>query len=163
MATILFAFFAVLTIGFAVVVVFAKEVFQAVFALLGTLCEVAGLLAVTGATTVAALQILIYAGGVFVLFLFAVLVTDKPKGNVFRTSQLATAFAGVLASGIGLVIFSVVVSMDAAAPLVASAGTAQAIGRSFLGSNLLTFEAVSVLLLVSLVAAVIVIRKELSS
>lgn len=156
-----FAFFAAMTVGFAVVVAFAREIFRAAFALLGTLCGVAGMIAVMGAPAVAALQVLIYVGGVFVLFLFAILVTDKPKENIFRRDPALTTFAGAAAAIVAAVL---VVASAASFESVTHAApiTAHDIGLTLIFDNALLFEAVSILLLAGLAAAVVVIRKELT-
>jgi NADH-quinone oxidoreductase subunit J len=156
----LFAFFAAITVGFGAVVAFSREVFRAAFALLGTLCGVAGIIALLGASTVAALQILIYVGGVFVLFLFAILVTDRPGTKLLRHRTSLTVSAGlgaILVTGMLIGGFP----ENSAEKMTVTAVTAKQIGVSFLTDNLLTFEAVSVLLLAGLVAAVIVVRKEM--
>ncbi|MEK8023590.1 MAG: NADH-quinone oxidoreductase subunit J [Candidatus Hydrogenedentota bacterium] len=157
-----FSFFAAVTIGFGIVVAVAREIFRAAFALLGTLCGVAGMIAVMGAPAVAALQVLIYVGGVFVLFLFAILVTERPKETIFRRSTALTMFAGVGACIIAAVL---VVAMASSFETLTYAGqiTARAMGTSLIFDNLLVFEAVSILLLAGLAAAVMVIRKELSA
>jgi NADH-quinone oxidoreductase subunit J len=156
----LFAFFSAVTIGFGAVVAFTREVFRAAFALLGTLCGVAGIIALLGASTVAALQVLIYVGGVFVLFLFAILVTDRGGARLLRSRTTLTVSAGI---GAILVAGALIGGFPerSAEKMTVVAVTARQIGLSFLTDNLLTFEAVSVLLLAGLAAAVIIVRKEL--
>lgn len=158
----LFAFFSTITVTFALIVVFSKKIFRAAFALFGTLGGVAALLALMGATTIAALQVLIYIGGVFVLFLFAILVTERPELNLFRKSAAGAATG----AGLAFVLAVILVRVAATGAMTITghdAVSASALGRAFIGDNLLTFEAVSVLLLVGLAAAVMVIRKELRS
>lgn len=159
----LFCFFAAATIGFAVVVALAREIFRAAFALLGTLIGVAGLIATLGSPTVAALQILIYVGGVFTLFIFAILVTERPGVSIFRRHRAAALAALVGAALVAALLLAGVARSPALVRSAAAATiTARQIGFSLLTDNLLTFEAVSVLLTAGLVAAVIVIRKELA-
>ncbi|RMH57521.1 MAG: NADH-quinone oxidoreductase subunit J [Candidatus Hydrogenedentota bacterium] len=162
LATGLYAFLAAVTVGFAVAVVKSREIFRATFALLGTLCGVAGLLAFYGATTIAALQVLIYVGAVFVLFLFAILVTDRPAERLFRTGVLPPALALFASAGLAALLIAIVPGMAGKVPggrIPALAGGV--IGRAFLQQYLLTFEVIGVLLLIGLIAAVLIIRKEI--
>lgn len=157
MTIALFSFFAAVTIGFGFVVALSREIFRATFGLLGTLCGVAVLIALLGATTVAALQVLIYAGGVFVLFLFAILVTDRPGAGIFRRRKIQTFTAVLLSFGFAAVLLSSMTAIRQ--PLTAV--SAMQIGRSLILGNVLVFEAVSVLLLAGLASAIVVMRKEL--
>jgi len=157
MTIALFSFFGAATIGFAFVVALSREVFRAAFGLLGTLCGVAVMIALLGATTVAALQILIYAGGVFVLFLFAILVTDKPGTRIFRRRPLQTLAAVALSSAFA----SLLISSLTDVPQPLTGVSAMQIGRELIFGNVLVFEAVSVLLLAGLAAAIVVMRKEI--
>ncbi len=162
----LFSFFAALAVGFGCVVAFSREIFRAAFALMGCLIGVAGLTAMLGAVTVAAIHIMIYIGGIFVLFLFAILVTERPGQTVFRRRSTATFLAGILALSVIvlLVIAAFSPSLGANTRQASEfAVTARTIGALFMGNALLLFEAVSVLLLAGLAAAVVVMRKELDA
>lgn len=161
----LFSFFAAVTIGFGCVVAFSREIFRAAFALMGCLIGVAGLTAMLGAVSVAAIHIMIYVGGIFVLFLFAILVTERPGQTVFRRRTIASLLAGLLALAIVvlLVIAAFSPALGAPTPGPEFAVTARTIGGLFMGNALLLFEAVSVLLLAGLAAAVVVMRKELDA
>ncbi len=162
----LFSFFAVVTVAFACVTAFAREIFRAAFGLLGTLCGVAALIALNGAVAVAALQVIIYVGGVFVLFLFGLLVTDRPGETVFRRDALGATAAGALSTGlVALLLFAASRPdfCDVAWALGAVPITARDIGTSLLGENLLAFEIVSVLLVAALVGAATILGKETES
>lgn len=152
----LFAFFAAATVGFALVVVFSREIFRAAFGLLGALCGIAVMALLLGSPTVAALQVLIYVGGIFVLFLFAILVTERPGATVLRRSRLGIVAGGALAATLtALIVSAAPGAKDTIVPT-----TARALGDSLIFENMLVFEIVSVLLLAGLVAAVVTIRKE---
>lgn len=159
----LLAFFGAVTLGFAVAALLTREVFRAVFSLLGSLCGVAAMIAVMGATTIASLQLLIYVGGIFVLFLFGILVTERPvPGMVFRPGAVVLMVSLLLASGFLVVLGLGVFDLGAAEGTRSWHLYAADLGASFVREELLTFEAVSVLLLVGLVAAITVARKELA-
>ena len=141
---------------------FVRETFRAAFCLLLSLAGVAGLFAVAGADVIAALQVIIYVGGVLVLFLFAIMVTPRWDGSIFRRSPLKLGAALAVSSAVGGLLVGLVGWKDwGAGPEQAADVDARAIGEAFLGPQILPFEAVSVLLLAAMVAAVVVIRKEL--
>lgn len=159
-----FSFFAAITIGFACVVAFSREIFRAAFALMGCLVGVAGLVALLGAVSVAAIHIMVYVGGVFVLFLFAILVTERPGGSVLRRRFSSTILAALFAAGVCALLAAIAVNPALRLPLAPGGeaiATARIIGALFMGDALLLFEAVSVLLLAGLAAAVVVMRKEM--
>jgi NADH-quinone oxidoreductase subunit J len=74
---IIFYAVALLTIGSAVVVAFSRNIIYSAFALLGTFAGVAGLYVFLGADFVAAVQLLIYVGGILIVILFAVMLTHR--------------------------------------------------------------------------------------
>lgn len=161
----LFGLFAGIAVASAAMVALAREVYRAAFALLGTIIGVAGLVALIGSPAVASLLVLIYVGGVFVLFVFAILVTDLPPASVFRAGVGARAAAVAAATGFAAVLLVAAVRSPrltgGGGPAEGAGAGARQIGLSFLTDNLLTFEAVSILLLAGIVAAVVVIRKEI--
>ncbi|HBW47186.1 TPA: hypothetical protein DEF17_04555 [bacterium] len=162
----LFAFFAAMALGFALVVVLAKRVFRAAFGLMGTLCGIAGLMVLYGNTTVAALQVLIYVGGVFVLFLFSILVTENIEQAFFRRNKSSLIMSGVLSiavAGILLIASATPFFLDPIWSYSMTNISAKEIGFSLLTTNLLAFEVISILLLAALIASIILIRKELKS
>ena len=73
--TIAFALFALLTVGFSLGVVLVRDVFQASLLLGGALLSVAVHYVLLQAEFIAAMQILVYVGGVLILITFAVMLT----------------------------------------------------------------------------------------
>ena len=87
-----FAALALLTLGSAAVVAFARNVIHATVALAGTLFGVAGLYALLATDFVAAVQVLVYVGGTLVLFLFAAMLTvriDRARSSTPSSRRLA--------------------------------------------------------------------------
>src|SRR5215203_3805453 len=76
-STAVFYLIAIITVGSAVVVAFSRNIIYSAFSLLGTFAGVAGLYVFLGADFVAAVQVLIYVGGILVLILFAVMLTHR--------------------------------------------------------------------------------------
>ena len=80
-----------LTIGCALLVVVSKNLMHSCLFLLGTLFGVSGLYAILGADFLAATQLVVYAGGVVILMLFAVMLTgdSENKPNRFGMAKIA--------------------------------------------------------------------------
>ena len=70
-----FYFFAAMTLGFALVSLFHKNVVHSAFSLLGTLLGMSGLYVTLNADFLAMTQVLLYAGGIVMLVLFGLLLT----------------------------------------------------------------------------------------
>jgi NADH-quinone oxidoreductase subunit J len=140
-------------------VAFSRNIVHSAFALLATFVGVAGLYALLAADLLAVIQLLVYVGGVLVVFLFAVMLTARI--DRIRISNRAVGQA----SGLMLMVpvTALLVWMALSLPLDAQPATdpeptTAAIGNALLGPYVLPFEAVSVLLLAALVGAVVLAR-----
>lgn len=161
---IIFYILAALTVGSAILVVSLKNIMRAAFALLFSLSGVAGLYALLGADFLAAAQVLIYVGGILILILFGVMLTQRIYGvQVFGP-------AGQIVPG-ALVSIAVVISLLAVIwrapifrvpppPAATAAPTTSSIGELLLTRFILPFEVTSVLLLAALIGAAVLARKE---
>ncbi len=140
-------------------VAFSRNILHSAFALLGTLGGVAGLYLYLGADFVGVVQILIYVGGILVLLLFAVLLTNR-IGDVKITNASVGLLAGV---GAAAVVLAPLVKVAITAPWklteATSAPTTQRLGDAFLSEYLLVFELASVILLMALVGAMVLARR----
>src|SRR3989304_5749654 len=76
-ATVIFYLIAAVTVGSAAMVAFSRNIIHSAFSLLGTFAGVAAIYVFLGADFVAAVQVLIYVGGILVLILFAVMLTHR--------------------------------------------------------------------------------------
>jgi NADH-quinone oxidoreductase subunit J len=147
-------------------VAFLPNIVYSTFSLLGTLSAVAGLYLWLGADLLGAAQLLIYVGGVLVLLLFAVLLTQR-IANV-RVSNLSAAIqVGVPAC---VAVTALVVKVVWLAPwpkppadALAYAPTAARLGDALLREYLLPFELVSFVLLVTLVGTMVVARRAITA
>ena len=83
---IIFFVFAVITVGGALFLLFTKNVFYAAFSLLLTLLGVSGLYVFAGADFLAVSQIMIYVGGILVLMIFGIMLTNN-KNTQRQTNQ----------------------------------------------------------------------------
>ena len=167
---IMFILSALLTLGGAFGVVASKNIMHACVYLLGSLFGIAGLYAVLGADFLAATQLVVYAGGVVILMLFAIMLTgghsqmvnrfglDKvpPMGTV-KTYIIGTASSLV----IGFVVLKILAGvMKDYAPgeLPAFTSSVEKIGVLLATDHVLAFEISSVLLLGALVGAAVISR-----
>jgi NAD(P)H-quinone oxidoreductase subunit 6 len=161
-ATALFYLIAIITVGSAAVVAFSRNIIYSAFSLMGTFAGVAGIYVFLGADFVAAVQLLIYVGGILVLILFAVMLTHRIT-DVEITNRAAGRIPALLA--IGIFIFLLVQTIRetswAKAKEILYAPTTAKIGDLFLENYLLPFELASLVLLAALIGAVVLSRKEL--
>lgn len=164
-STLIFYVFVVITIVSAGIVVLSRNVVRSAFALLFTLMGVAAMYAFLMADFLAVTQVMVYVGGILVLIVFGVMLTNRQVSVDIKTSTIqtvpATAIVGALAGILLAVIWSTQWSLLPA--LAESTATAPQIGEMFLSSYLLPFEIASVILLVALVGAALIARREKSA
>ena len=152
--TVIFYAFAALTVGSAAVVVFANRLIYAVFALLFTLFGVAGLYIFLGADFLAGAQVLIYVGGILILLLFGVMLTNRIY-DMRILSERVQFVPSVIVIGAAFAML-VLVILKTAWPLAAGPGvepTTALIGADLMTKYLLPFEAAGMLLLAALLGA----------
>ena len=153
---ICFWVFASLMILSALGVHLARFPVYSVLLLLVSMCCVAGLFVLQGAFFLAALQVLIYAGAILVLFLFAIMLLDldpaqwqKERARTLRAAGGVVAFAFL--AELVWIIKQAASALPTAHPVP---GTVAAIGRLLLRDYLLPFELTSFLLLAAIIGAV---------
>jgi NADH-quinone oxidoreductase subunit J len=162
---ILFYVFAALTLGCAVLVVanpFSRNPVTSAMFLVLTIISMAGLFVLLHAFFLAAVQILVYAGAVIVLFLFVIMLLDL-KAESVRRIKFYGILAGVVSVGSILVIF--LKSLHAtpldpvSAPMVE--GNTEPLGKLLFSQYVLPFEVVSILLLVAMIGVILLSKKNL--
>jgi NADH:ubiquinone oxidoreductase subunit 6 (subunit J) len=150
-----------LLVGPALAVVLTKNLFHAVLWLALALTATAGLFLLLEAEFIAAVQLLLYAGGIVTIVVFAIVVTERLVGE--RIAQTSRRLAGgTLVAGALLVL---IVSAIAARPLAAvraapSDELTRAIGEAVLTRFVLPFELLAVLMLAALLGALYFARPE---
>ena len=165
MTDILFYAFAALTLGFGVLVIAnpwsRNQVTSAMFLVL-TMVSLAGLFVLLQAFFLAAVQVLVYAGAVMVLFLFVIMLLDL-KAEERRKIKKTGAVLGVVAVGGFVFIFlqSLLNSELSPAASPTLAGGAVNLGKLLFRQYALPFEVVSVLLLVAMVGVILLSKKDL--
>ena len=161
-----FYFFAILTLlcGALVVAnpVSRSPVTSAMFLVL-TIFFLAGLFVLLHAFFLAAVQVLVYAGAVIVLFLFVIMLLNI-KEEELRTVKVAMAvLASVAVAAVGMILMEVMLGANLGtrtAPLMAE-GTTGLLGNSLFLEYALPFEVVSLLLLVAMIGAILLSKKDL--
>jgi NADH-quinone oxidoreductase subunit J len=137
--------------------------------LVGTFLAVAGCYVMLHATFLAAIQVLVYAGAIMVLFVFVIMVLDVDEsGRVehrrpSRVAKLGYFGSIALAGGfLAWVLLGTIarqfVTPGAEVPAGSDFGTAQSLGRALFRDYLFAFEAISLLLLAAVIGAVVVAR-----
>jgi len=154
---IAFYAFAALTIGSAVLAATAHKIVHAAFSLMATFFGVAGIYAILGSDFLAVTQVIVYVGGILVLIVFGVMLTDRVPDD-YKVGKPRNWLAAGAAAGLIFVALAGA-AMTAKWPhlvkgeLPEAKTTVEAIGRSLLTDYLIPFEFASILLLVVLVGA----------
>jgi len=165
---VLFWFFAVCTVGASVGVVLLKNPIACAMSLVATFFFLAGIYVLLWAHTVAALQVLVYAGAIMVLFLFVIMLLSLndvgPAVQLsFSRALGAVATAALLAALV--ITFKKLPPGDLAwasdATRLEAFGSIKQVGAVMYTQWLFPFEAVSLLLLVAIVGAVVVAKSRI--
>jgi NADH:ubiquinone oxidoreductase subunit 6 (subunit J) len=151
----------VLLIGSALAVVLTKNLFHSVLYLALSLTATAGVFLALDAEFLAAVQLLLYAGGVVTIVVFAIVVTERLVGErITQTSR--SILAGLVLAGallLGLLRFLRGADLPLERPAIVVDVT-RAIGQVLLTEFVLPFELLAVLLLVGLLGALYFARPE---
>src|SRR2546426_3979416 len=166
MEDFLFYLFAALTLLCGLLVVanpFSRNPVTSAMFLVLTIVFLAGLFVLLHAFFLAAVQILVYAGAVMVLFLFVIMLLNL-KEELRRQIKTSGIVAGLSAAGAvaGLGIWAILRSGLGAAATPQTEGATPALGRLLFTQYLLPFEIVSVLLLVAMVGVILLSKKDLT-
>ncbi|MBW4665584.1 MAG: NADH-quinone oxidoreductase subunit J [Chroococcus sp. CMT-3BRIN-NPC107] len=158
-----FGILAFMAIAAALGVVLLSNIVYSAFLLGGVFISIAGMYLLLNADFVAAAQILIYIGAVNVLILFAIMLVNKREAfKPMKNAWLRPTLTAVVSAGI----FSLLTAMILATPWKLSPTTIPGssstikIGEHFFTDFLLPFELASILLLIAMVGAIILARRE---
>ena len=158
-------------LGFAVLVVTTRDTVHSVLFLVVDFLFVAALYVLLGAQFLAAIQILVYAGGIVVLYLFVVMLVNLKRPpeeyrDPRRRSVLGFGLSAAVLAELGLIAFWS--RLNPAPPLAASAaaalpvtGNTEQVGWLLYTSYLIPFEIASMLLLVAMIGAIVLAKREL--
>lgn len=161
----LFFLFALLVILGGLVTILAPNAVHAALGLVATLLSLAVVYVMLSAHFLAAVQVIVYAGAIMVLFLFVIMLLDatqpvKTENPVPYIGEMAGIGAALLSGVMVLLVNTFKAPMDLAqATAKLQNGAPGVIGETLFTRFLLPFEAVSVVLLVAVVGAVILVRR----
>ncbi|HEX4458827.1 MAG TPA: NADH-quinone oxidoreductase subunit J [Polyangia bacterium] len=154
-----FYFLAAVTLGSAAGVAFSRNILYSGFALLGTLAGVAGLYLYLAADFLGVAQLLIYIGGILVLILFAVLLTNRIGDIKISNRSAGLAFGVPTIAGLVVLLIRISVATPWPTTEAVAAPTTARLGDAFLREFLMPFEVISLVLLMALVGAMVIARR----
>jgi NADH-quinone oxidoreductase subunit J len=160
-SAILFYVISVLLVLSSLMVVFLRNVIHCALALVVTLFLIAVLFVMLHAPMVGVLQVLVYAGAIMVLFLFVIMflnpTTPEPRRKLWW--GFGSLGALLLAGGLAALLSNGTPSAD---PVAATEifGSPEMLGKSLFTEFVLPFEIASVLLLVAIIGAVVLAKRE---
>ncbi|HEY7618028.1 MAG TPA: NADH-quinone oxidoreductase subunit J [Terriglobales bacterium] len=164
MDLILFLIFAIIAVACAVNLVVQTHPISSALSLIGVMGALAALYLLLGAEFLAAVQMIVYAGAIMVLFVFVIMLLNA--GAELKTGKswmvklfgvpLFTIFLGLLA----YLIQRMLPASEGVRFGGFKEGTAKDIGRALFTQYLLPFEVTSILILIAILGAIVLARKE---
>jgi len=164
MDALLFMIFAAIAVICGINLVVQTHPISSALSLVGVMGALAALYLLLGGEFIAAAQLVVYAGAIMVLFVFVIMLLNagtekklsiRPWGKYLGAPLLLLFF--------GMMAYVVQKILPASSPVVFGAfqgGTAAEIGRSLFTVYLLPFEVTSVLILIAILGAIVLARKE---
>lgn len=148
-------------IVFSLMVVFHRSPMRSAIFLLGTLFFMAFIFALLSAHFVAVIQVLVYAGGIVVLILFSIMILNLKEERsqiegISLGKLVALGLGGFLFLMLAIVLMAVYPRHGGALP--EGFGTIREVGRLMITDYVFAFEAISILVIASLVGAVVLAR-----
>ncbi len=167
---ILFVFFASITASGALILLFTKNILHGAFGLLMSFLGVAALFLFAGADLLAVAQIMIYVGGILVLIIFGIMMSrggaesryQSENSNEIGVKHKNQLWAGSLAMIFFIVCLKLIVEakfyiLENPIPKPFSVNK---IGLILMTDKIIAFEVIGILLLVALIGAVFIAKKE---
>ena len=156
-------------LGFAVLVISTKDTVHSVLFLVLDFLFVAALYVLLGAAFLAAIQVLVYAGGIVVLYLFVVMLVNLKRPpeahhDPHRRTKLGFGLAAAVLLELGAIAAyrssqpATAIAPAAAMPVT---GNTEQVGWLLYTSYLIPFEIASMLLLVAMIGAIVLAKREL--
>jgi NADH-quinone oxidoreductase subunit J len=157
-------------LGFAVLVVTTRDTVHSVLFLVLDFLFVAALYVLLGAQFLAVIQILVYAGGIVVLYLFVVMLVNLKRPpethrDPHRLTKLGFGLSAAVLVELGAIVVSGYMKTPAAAVAATEtlpvSGNTEQVGWLLYTSYLIPFEIASMLLLVAMIGAIVLAKREL--
>jgi NADH-quinone oxidoreductase subunit J len=159
----LFIIFGAICVAGAINLLAQKHPINSALSLVVVMGALAGLYLLLGAEFLAAIQVIVYAGAIMVLFVFTIMLLNAGEEEHTRGSKIALLFGvPAMVVGVVLVTWTLVHSTPALENVAVGSlyGGAKEIGRLLFRDFLLPFEITSVLILIAIMGAVVLARRE---
>jgi NADH-quinone oxidoreductase subunit J len=166
---VLFIVFAALAVVGALGTITRRNIIHALLLLVFTFLNVAAIFFLTQAYFVAMIQILVYAGAIMVLFVFVIMFlnlrTFATEEQTYRRQRWISLILAVLVLAEFVIVlagitFTSVKGGFSPEQVAAAGGNSKVFGEALFNNMLLPFEVASVILLVAMVGAIIMVKKE---
>jgi NADH-quinone oxidoreductase subunit J len=163
MTQVLFFYFAAIIVATAALVVTLRNPVYSAMSLLIVFFHVAGLFVLLNAEFIAAVQVLVYAGAILVLYLFVVMLLNLKREERYHRQYLLGGLLGaVILTELMLVLFR----SDFSPPIgpytpaeLQAVGNTEAVGKAMFTTYLLPFEVASLVLLVAMIGAIVLAKR----
>ena len=164
---VLFYIFAAIAVICAILVITQRNVVHSAAFLGGTLFAVAGIFLTLHAEFLAGVQVIVYVGGILVLFVFVIMLISVERAEherqYHRQWTIALITSGILIAELAYGLYqgrdSFVLPPAVIAPAVPATGNSELVGTALYTTYLLPFEIASILLLVAIIGAVALAKK----
>ncbi|MEM1406363.1 MAG: NADH-quinone oxidoreductase subunit J [Bacteroidota bacterium] len=163
MTEVTFYFFGILTLASAIFILATKNVLHAALSLVVTLLSVAALYVFTNAEFLAVTQIMIYVGGIVVLIVFGVMLTNDVSGETIISGSVNRLSGTIITLAVLIMLIYSGQELNPGAAEVSNTASIENLGEHLMTTYLLPFEVAAVLLLVALVAATIIAGHDVKS
>jgi NADH-quinone oxidoreductase subunit J len=165
MNPLIFLIFAAIAVFCGISLVAQTHPIASALSLIGVMGSLAVLYLQLGGEFIAMAQMIVYAGAIMVLFIFVIMLLNAGAEATSRSIPLFTKYMGMLllAAFLGLISFIIQAMLPKTEGVVFGAfqgGTALAIGRKLFTEYLLPFEVTSVLILIAILGAIVLARRE---
>jgi NADH-quinone oxidoreductase subunit J len=167
METAFFYFFGGIALLSAISVVAQKKVFYSAISLIVCLCSVAFLYLALEAPFIAAVQVVVYAGAIMVLFLFVIMLLDPFSSGILKDKKKHLTYFAVLLGTFTLALllpflrsYSTVHAPRLTGFSADEVGSAKHLGQVLFTEYLLPFEITSVLILVAIIGVVVLAKRQ---
>ena len=165
---VLFYIFAAIAVVSAILVIQQRNVVHSAAFLGATLFAVAGVFLTLNAEFLAGVQVIVYVGGILVLFVFVIMLISVERAEHERQYNrqwtIALVTSAILAAQIGYGLYrgkdSFVLPPAVIPPAVQAQGNSEMVGTALYTTYLLPFEIASILLLVAIVGAVVLAKRK---
>jgi len=162
-AAVFYALASIALVSGLMVIWSRNAVHSAIYLVLAFL-SVAGIYVLLEAEFVAAIQVLVYAGGIMVLFLFVIMLVTLSDDAGGRVRVHATVSGSIGLAVVGLILYAYTLGKvraeETTGSILRQGGNLQNVGQSLYTDHLLPFEVASILLLVAMIGAIVLARQK---